>query len=72
MEIVETLNNQIDKLLQSYEELKFENQSLKVQVEQLKDMNDELLRNNEDMLLNIDRTLAFSKAISEKKDSISY
>ncbi|QOG11440.1 hypothetical protein [Arcobacter sp. FWKO B] len=72
MEIVETLNQQIDKLLHDYEELKFENLTLKVQVEKLKDVNDELLRNNEDMLLNIDRALAISKAISEKKDSISY
>ncbi|MCK9162163.1 MAG: hypothetical protein RBQ81_07725 [Arcobacteraceae bacterium] len=66
------MNKQIEYILQEYEELKFENQTLKVQLERLKDVNDELLRNNEDMLLNIDRALAISKAMSEKKDSILY
>ena len=63
MEIIETLNNKVDKLLYDYEKLKLENQSLKQEIEILKNDNDELLRNNQDMFLRVDSTLTLLKVV---------
>jgi cell division protein ZapB len=62
MEIVETLNEKIDKLLHDYERLRLENQSLKQELSTLKNDNDELVRNNQDLFLRIDSTLTLLKA----------
>ncbi len=62
MEIIETLNTKLDKILHDYERLKLENQSLKQELETLKNDNDELIRNNQDMFLRIDSTLTLTKA----------
>lgn len=62
MEIIETLNNKLDKLLHDYERLKLENQSLKQELDSMQNDNDELTRNNQDMFLRIDSTLALIKA----------
>ena len=62
MEITETLNAQIDKLLEDYELLKSKNQYLTIELDKLKNKNDELIRNNQDMLLKIDSTLTLTKA----------
>ena len=62
MEIIETLNTKIDKLLHDYERLKLENQSLKQELDSLQNDNDELSRNNQDMFLRIDSTLNLIKA----------
>tara|TARA_B100001063_G_scaffold161668_1_gene150898 strand:+ start:335 stop:535 length:201 start_codon:yes stop_codon:yes gene_type:complete len=62
MEIIETLNTKLDKILHDYERLKLENQSLKQELETLKNDNDELVRNNQDMFLRIDSTLTLTKA----------
>ena len=61
MEIIETLNNKIDKLIHDYDKLRLENQELIRQLETLKNENDELARNNQDMFLRIDSTLALIK-----------
>lgn len=62
MEIIETLNNKIDKLIHDYDKLRLENQELIRQLEMLKNDNDELARNNQDMFLRIDSTLTLIKA----------
>lgn len=62
MEIIETLNNKIDKLIHDYDKLRLENQDLIRQLELLKNENDELVRNNQDMFLRIDSTLTLIKA----------
>ena len=62
MEIVETLNNKIDKLLHDYERLRLENLSLKQDISDMQNDNDELSRNNQDMFLRIDSTLTLLKA----------
>ena len=61
MEIIETLNNKIDKLIHDYDKLRLENQELIRQLERLKNDNDELVRNNQDMFLKIDSTLTLLK-----------
>ncbi len=62
MEIIETLNSKIDKLIHDYDKIKLENQALIQQLENLKNENDELVRNNQDMFLRIDSTLTLIKA----------
>lgn len=62
MEIIETLDTKINKLLHDYERLKLENISLKQELETLRNDNDELIRNNQDMFLRIDSTLTLLKA----------
>ncbi|MBP7742365.1 MAG: hypothetical protein KA073_03210 [Aliarcobacter sp.] len=62
MEIIETLNNKIDKLIHDYEKLRLENQSLLQELDKIKNDNDELVRNNQDMFLRIDSTLTLIKA----------
>lgn len=62
MEIIETLNNKIDRLIHDYDKLRLENQELIWQLERLKNENDELVRNNQDMFLRIDSTLTLIKA----------
>ena len=62
MEIIETLNNKIDKLIHDYDKLRLENQALIQELENLKNENDELVRNNQDMFLRIDSTLTLIKA----------
>ena len=62
MEIIETLNSKIDKLIHEYEKIKLENQALIQELENLKNENDELVRNNQDMFLRIDSTLTLIKA----------
>ena len=66
MDILETLNTKLDKLLHDYEKLKLENQSLKQELDSLKNDNDELVRNNQDMFLRIDSTLTLAKARSSE------
>ena len=61
MEIIETLNSKIDKLIHDYDKIKLENQALIQELENLKNENDELVRNNQDMFLRIDSTLALIK-----------
>ncbi len=62
MEIIETLNNKIDKLIHDYDKLRLENFSLIQELEAIKNENDELIRNNQDMFLRIDSTLTLIKA----------
>ena len=62
MEIIETLNSKIDKLIHDYDRLRLENQALIQELENLKNENDELIRNNQDMFLRIDSTLTLIKA----------
>ena len=62
MEIIETLNNKIDKLIHDYEKLRLENLSLRQELDAIKNENDELVRNNQDMFLRIDSTLTLIKA----------
>jgi len=66
MEIIETLNSKLDKLIHDYERLKLENASLKQEIESMKNDNDELVRNNQDMFLRIDSTLTLAKARSSE------
>lgn len=61
MEIIETLNTKIDRLIHDYDKLRLENFALKQELEALKNDNDELVRNNQDMFLRIDSTLALIK-----------
>jgi cell division protein ZapB len=62
MEIIETLNSKIDKLIHDYEKLRLENQALLQELDKIKNDNDELVRNNQDMFLRIDSTLTLIKA----------
>jgi cell division protein ZapB len=62
MEILETLNSKVDKLIHDYEKLRLENLALMQELEKLKNDNDELVRNNQDMFLRIDSTLTLIKA----------
>lgn len=62
MEIIETLNNKIDKLIHDYEKLRLENLAMKQELDAMKNENDELVRNNQDMFLRIDSTLTLIKA----------
>lgn len=62
MEIIETLNSKIDKLIHDYEKLRLENLSLTQELDAMKNENDELVRNNQDMFLRIDSTLTLIKA----------
>jgi cell division protein ZapB len=62
MEIIETLNNKIDKLIHDYDKLRLENLSLQQELDSMKNENDELIRNNQDMFLRIDSTLTLIKA----------
>ena len=62
MEIIETLNNKIDKLIHDYDKLRLENLALQQELDSMKNENDELIRNNQDMFLRIDSTLALIKA----------
>ena len=62
MEIIETLNSKIDKLIHDYDKIKLENQALIQELENLKNENDELVLNNQDMFLRIDSTLTLIKA----------
>jgi cell division protein ZapB len=62
MEIIETLNSKIDKLIHDYEKLRLENLSLSQELDAMKNENDELVRNNQDMFLRIDSTLTLIKA----------
>ena len=64
MEIIETLNNKIDKLIHDYDKLRLENLALQQELDILKNENDELIRNNQDMFLRIDSTLTLIKARS--------
>jgi cell division protein ZapB len=73
MEIIETLNNKIDKLIHDYDKLRLENQSLIQELEAIKNENDELIRNNQDMFLRIDSTLTLIKAqTGEQGSNISH
>ena len=67
MEIIETLNTKIDKLIHNYDKLRLENQALQQQLDLLKNENDELVRNNQDMFLRIDSTLTLIKAQNSGK-----
>ncbi len=62
MEIIETLNNKIDKLIHDYDKLRLENLALQQELDFMKNENDELVRNNQDMFLRIDSTLTLIKA----------
>ena len=62
MEIIETLNSKIDKLIHDYDKLRLENQALQQEIDFLKNENDELIRNNQDMFVRIDSTLTLVKA----------
>ena len=66
MEIIETLNNKIDKLIHGYDKLRLENLALQQELDVLKNENDELIRNNQDMFLRIDSTLTLIKARSSE------
>lgn len=66
MEIIETLNNKIDKLVHDYDKLRLENLALQQELDILKNENDELIRNNQDMFLRIDSTLTLIKARSSE------
>ncbi len=61
MEIIETLNNKIDKLIHDYDKLRLENLALQQELDFMKNENDELVRNNQDMFLRIDSTLTLAK-----------
>ena len=67
MEIIETLNNKIDKLIHDYDKLRLENLALQQELDILKNENDELIRNNQDMFLRIDSTLTLIKAQNSGK-----
>ena len=67
MEIIETLNTKIDKLIHNYDKLRLENQALQQELDLLKNENDELVRNNQDMSLRIDSTLTLIKAQNSGK-----
>ena len=67
MEIIETLNTKIDKLIHDYDKLRLENQALQQELDLLKNENDELVRNNQDMFLRIDSTLTLIKAQNSGK-----
>ena len=45
MEIIETLNNKIDKLIHDYDKLRLENQGIDSTIRNMKNDNDELVRN---------------------------
>ena len=62
MEIIETLNSKIDKLIHDYDKLRLENLALQQDLDYMKNENDELIRNNQDMFLRIDSTLTLIKA----------
>ena len=62
MEIIETLNNKIDKIIHDYEKLRLENLALQQELDIMKNINDELTRNHQDMFLRIDSTLTLIKA----------
>ena len=62
MEIIETLNSKIDKLIHDYDKLRLENLALQQELDYKKNENDELIRNNQDMFLRIDSTLTLIKA----------
>ncbi len=66
MEIIETLNTKIDRLLHDYEKLRLENLALKQELDSIRNENDELVRNNQDMFLRIDSTLTLIKARSSE------
>ena len=66
MEIIETLNNKIDKLIHDYDKLRLENLALQQELDFIKNENDELIRNNQDMFLRIDSTLTLIKARSSE------
>ena len=67
MEIIETLNNKIDKLIHDYDKLRLENLALQQELDFMKNENDELVRNNQDMFLRIDSTLTLIKAQNSGK-----
>ena len=67
MEIIETLNTKIDKLIHNYDKLRLENQALQQELDLLKYENDELVRNYQDMFLRIDSTLTLIKAQNSGK-----
>ena len=67
MEIIETLNTKIDKLIHNYDKLRLENQALQQELDLLKNENDELVRNNQDMFLRIDSALTLIKAQNSGK-----
>ena len=67
MEIIETLNTKIDKLIHNYDKLRLENQALQQELDLLKNENDELVRNNQNMFLRIDSTLTLIKAQNSGK-----
>ena len=62
MEIIETLNSKIDKLIHDNDKLRLENLALQQELDSMKNENDELIRNNQDMFLRIDSTLTLIKA----------
>lgn len=62
MNIIQTLNLKIDKLLKNKNDLLLENQTLKYELDTIKNRNDELVRYNQDMLLKIDSTLTLVKS----------
>lgn len=62
MNIIQTLNLKIEKLLKHKDDLQLENQSLKYELDSIKNKNDELVRYNQDMLLKIDSTLTLVKS----------
>ena len=62
MEIIETLNSKIDKLIHDDEKLRLENLSLSQELDAMKNENDELVRDNQDIFLRIDSTLTLIKA----------
>ena len=67
MEIIETLNTKIDKLIHNYDKFRLENQALQQELDLLKNENDELVRNNQDMFLRIVSTLTLIKAQNSGK-----
>ena len=67
MEIIETLNTKIDKLIHNYDKLRLENQALQQELDLLKNENDALVRNNQDMFLRIDSALTLIKAQNSGK-----
>ncbi len=62
MNIIQSLNIKIDKLLKQKNDLILENQTLKYELDSIKNKNDELVRYNQDMLLKIDSTLTLVKS----------
>jgi cell division protein ZapB len=67
MEIIETLNTKIDKLIHDYDKLRLENIALQQEIDSLKNDNDQLIRNNQDMFLRIDSTITLAKARNSGK-----